>query len=137
VDQPVAPRRKPEHLICGSGWALLAAVACTYFGYRAYIAIAQNNEAWGHGWWEVITWAVWMVLAAVLISETRCWRERILFTLLLLIFALGLVLSLWISAPFAAVGDARIATTALWALATVAALIATFAPLSRTPTNHV
>ncbi len=122
MEEPVARRQRPAHLICRSVWAVVATLACAYFAYLSYISVRDGDFFWQHQLWNSLTWAVWTALAAGLLSETRCWRERILFALLVLVFVLGLVFSLWDSAPFDTVREARIATTALWTLATVVGL---------------
>jgi hypothetical protein len=131
VEEPVTRRERPAHLICRSVWAVIATLGCAYFAYLSYTNLRDGDFLWQHQLWNSLTWAVWTALATGLATETRCWRERILFTLLVLVFVLGLVFSLWVSAPFATVRDARIATTALWTLATVISLVATVAPVNR------
>jgi hypothetical protein len=123
---------KPQHLICGSAWALLLAVVCFYFGYRAYANISAGDYQWAHNWWDTVTWLVWVALAAGLISETRCWRERILFLVLILQFLLGLTFSFWSSASFDVVRHARWISLALWCLA---ALLSAFLVASRSYKN--
>lgn len=131
MEEPVTRRERPAHLICRSVWAVIATLGCAYFAYVSYTSLRDGDFLWQHQLWNSLTWAVWTALAAGLTTETRCWRERVLFSLLVLVFVLGLVFSLWVSAPFATVREARIATTALWTLATVVSLVATFAPVSR------
>jgi hypothetical protein len=131
VEEPVTRRERPAHLICRSAWAVIATLGCAYFAHLSYTNLRDDDVLWQHQLWNSLTWAVWTALATGLATETRCWRERILFTLLVLVFVLGLVFSLWVSAPFATVRDARIATTALWTLATVISLVATVAPVNR------
>ena len=131
MEEPVTRRERPPHLICRSVWAAIATLGCAYFAYLSYASLRDGDFLWQHQLWNSLTWAVWTALAAGLVTETRCWRERILFTLLVLVFALGLVFSLWVSAPFATVREARIATTVLWILATVVGLVTTFGPVSR------
>jgi len=91
---------------------------------------------WRHQFWQIATWAVWTLLAAGLINETHCWRERLLFLILLFTFAIGLAFSLWASAPFSTIRTARFASLVLWILATVTALFATFAPLRHTSSTE-
>ena len=61
-----------------------------------------------------------------LLTETLCRRERIFFSLMLLICLLDLAFSAWSSAPEHAVRQLRIAATALWALAALASLTTAF-----------
>jgi hypothetical protein len=124
VDEPATDEQKADHLICGTGWALLGAVACAYFGYRTYADIRATDYAWSHNSWTVVTWAVWVVLAAGLASETRCLRERLLFGLLFAQFMLGGIFSLWGSASFNVTRDARWASMALWGFAALMSAVA-------------
>jgi hypothetical protein len=81
---------------------------------------------WEHNWWDTLTWLVWMVLAAVAISEVRCWRERLLFALLFLQFLLGCAFSFWTSASFNFTREARWFSLLLWTLATPLGIAALF-----------
>ena len=120
-----------SHLICRTGWGFLASAACAYFAYASYVDLRDGNFIWGQHSWNIVTWAVWTILIGALITEVRCHRERILFTILLLVSVLGLAFSLWERATFPALRGARIASLALWLLATAAALFVTFAPERR------
>ena len=131
MEEPVARRVRPPHLICRSGWAVIATVACAYFAYASYAGLQNGDFLWQHQWWNSLTWAVWTALAGGLVTETRCWRERILFLLLVSVFALGLAFSVWASAPDATVKTARILATVLWALAAVIGLATILAPADR------
>lgn len=131
MEQPVARRERPAHLICRSVWAVIATMACSYFAYSSYAGLRNGDFLWQHQGWNSLTWAVWSALAGGLVTETRCWRERILFSLLLLVFVVGLVFSLWTSAPEATVKTARVVTTVFWALAAVVGLATIFAPAGR------
>ena len=124
MEQSLTGRRKSGHLICGSRWALVGAVASAYFAYRVYGIIKAGESPWDHNWWNVFTWMVWLALAAGLVSETRCRRERILFGILLLQFAIGVTFSAWNSAPLAFARDARWASLALWGVAALVSLTA-------------
>jgi hypothetical protein len=133
VEQPVTEQLKPEHLICRTGWALLMVAGCGYFVYRVFADISAHDYQWRHHWWNALTWAVWAVLAAGLISETRCVRERILFGVLFAQFALGIVFSLWATAPFDVIRQARWASLALW---WVAALMSIAVLAGRRPSSN-
>lgn len=93
MDRTVAARIKPAHLVCRSGWALLLIVVCAYFAYRIVVEIRLGDYEVQSSWWKALTWGVWAVLAAGLISEVRCWRERLLFGVLSVKLWLGCVLS--------------------------------------------
>ena len=127
MEQSLAARRKRGHLICGSRWALVGAVASAYFAYRVYGDIKAGDSPWDHNWWNVFTWMVWLVLAAGLISETPCRRERLLFGIVFVQFAIGATFSAWDSATFPLVRQASWASFLLWcltALLSVSALVA-------------
>lgn len=124
MDRPLAARVKPAHLVCRSGWALVLTIICAYFAYRTYSAIGMSDFEWRHDWWDILTWAVWAVLAAGLASEVRCWRERLLFAILLALFLVGCVFSVWASARFDFVREARQASLILWCAAALLSVIA-------------
>jgi hypothetical protein len=128
VDRPLAVRVKPAHLVCRSGWALVLTIVCAYFAYRTYTEIAVGKYEWHHDWWDVLTWAVWAVLAAGIAPEVRCWRERLLFGVLFVEFVIGCVFSVWSSARFDLIRDARQASLIVWC---VAVLLSGIALLSR------
>jgi hypothetical protein len=112
---------------------LLIAIACGYFAYREIAEIRAGDFESEHNWWNILTWFVWTALAAGLISEVRCWRERLLFAVLLGQFLLSLVSALWAAAPFTFTRDARWFSFALWCLA---ALVGLLARLSRRSPHH-
>ena len=110
--------------MCGTTlWSVAGFVICAYFAYSSYADLRDDDFFWQAGWWTALTWAVWLVLAAGLLSETRCWRERTFFGLLTTIFLIGLVFSAWNSAQSAVARYAREASFALWSLAAVAGLM--------------
>ena len=114
MDRALGARVKPAHLVCRSGWALLITAACAYFAYTTFSDLRVRDYEWSHDWWHALTWAVWAILAAGLISEVRCWRERILFALVFIEAVLGLLFSLWASAAINDVRTAREIALALW-----------------------
>jgi hypothetical protein len=124
VDRPLTARVKPAHLVCRSGWALLLALVCSYFAYRIVAEIRLGDYEVQISWWKALTWGVWAVLAGGLMSEVRCWRERLLFGVLFVKLLLGCVFSLWASAPIALVREARWVSLALWCLAGLLSLVA-------------
>ena len=120
---PPRGRAPVAHLMCGTPfWGIAAGAACAYFAYSSYSELAEDNFYWQHGWWIVITWAIWLLLIMGLISETRCWRERIFFGLMLLNFSLGFVLAAWSTASFPTVRVGRQISFVLWLLAALASL---------------
>ncbi len=122
MEEPVArPRR--AHLICGTLlWGIAGFAVCTYFTYSSFVELRDGDFYWQSGWWTVLTWAVWLVLAAGLVSETRCWREGLFFGSLLAVFIIGLVFSAWTSAEPHAGRLAREVTLGLWITAALASL---------------
>jgi hypothetical protein len=113
--------------MCGAPlWGIAGALASAYFAYLSYSHIASGDFSWVHTWWTVLTYAVWVTVIGGLLTETLCRRERIFFSLMLLIVLLGFAFSAWSSAPEHAVRQLRTASTSLWALATVASLTTAF-----------
>jgi hypothetical protein len=122
VEEPVAPPKSP-HLMCGRPILGLAGFALSaYFAYSGLKELRDGDFYWAQGWWVVLTWAVWLVFTAGLLSEVHCWREATFFGVLLLIFITGLVFSAWSSAPYSAARHAREVTLVLWGLAALASL---------------
>ena len=122
MEEPVTPR--PAHLMCRRPrWGVAGFAVCAYFAYAAFAGLRGGDFYWASGWWIVLTWAVWVVFAAGLLTETRCWREAIVFALLLLVLLLGVVFSVWTSARPEAIREAREASLVLWSLAALASLL--------------
>jgi len=104
-------------------WGIAGAVACAYFAYLAYIRLRDADFFWSHDLWSLLTSAVWIMLVLGLISETRCWRERVFFGLVLLNLAAGFAFSLWTTAPLNYARDSRDVSFVLWILAALASLM--------------
>ena len=137
ADQRNAPqqtlRKKSPHLMCGArSWGVAATAVSIYLAYLSYSQVREGDFYWQHEWWTILTWAVWLVLSAGLLTETQCWRERMFFCLVLLNFALGLIFAAWTSAPASTVRYAREAAMGLWILAAIASLT-TFSRGPQTP----
>ena len=114
---------KRGHLMCRRPWWGIAGfLVCAFFAHSAFVGLRDGDFEWTSGWWMVLTWAVWLVFAAGVISETRCWREGLFFSLLLIVLAIGLVFSAWTSARPVTARHAREASLALWSLAALASL---------------
>ena len=124
------PRRaKPAHQMCGMPlWGIAGAMVCAYLAYLSYAHVRQGEFSWSHDFLSIVTYAVWVILIAGLISETRCLRERLLFVLVFANFTLGFVLAVWAEAPFEMVRKAREISSALWALAAIASLVVALSP---------
>lgn len=120
-------RRKSSHLMCGTPlWGIAGAAASAYFAYVSYSHLISANYSWPHTWWTVLTYAVWVTVIGGLLTETLCRRERVMFSLMLLICLLGLAFSAWSAAPEHAVRQLRMVSTALWAFAALASLTTAF-----------
>lgn len=116
-------RKKSAHLMCGTAlWGLAGAVVSAYFSYLSYSHLRTEDYSWPHTGWTVLTYLVWIVLTAGLLTETRCWRERVFFGLAMLTFLLGLGFSAWSGATESSMRELRMALTALWGLAALASL---------------
>jgi hypothetical protein len=123
--------------MCGTPfWGIAAAIACAYFAYSAYMQVREQNFDFQHGWWTVMTWTVWVLLLTGLLSETRCWRERIFFGLLWLNFALGFVLAAWSTASANVVRNGRQVSLGLWVLSALASLLTVSSPAPATPKSE-
>ena len=121
LPQPKGPQRRSAHLMCGARfWGVIAAGGCLYFAYYAYSALRDGDYSLSHDGWALLTYSVWIVLALGLISEVRCWRERIFFGLVLLNLTLGFVLASWSSVPMNTVRDSRRIEMGIWLLAAIA-----------------
>jgi len=130
VTPTTKPRRvKPAHLMCGMPlWGICGAILCSYLAYVSYAHVRQGEFTWSHDLLSIVTYAVWVLLIAGLISETRCLRERRFFFLLFANFTLGFVLAVWADAPLEMVRKVREISSGLWALAAIASLVVTFSP---------
>ncbi|MBV8475053.1 MAG: hypothetical protein JOZ36_00165 [Acidobacteria bacterium] len=119
-------RTKAAHLICGSKlWSVLGLVCCGYF---AKVAASRINGAWrwSHDPWDIGTHLVWMVFMIGLISETRCWKERVFFALVLANFTCAFGMGLWTGASEPVVRETRLISAAAWAAAALVSLALMF-----------
>jgi len=98
-------------------WGAAGFVACAYFTWSAFGHVVRNSYFWPHDSWTVATYVVWIILLSALTVDTRCWRERLFFGVLVVNFLVGFGLTLWRTIPAAEVRTARISTGALWAVA--------------------
>jgi tellurite resistance protein TehA-like permease len=130
VTPTTKPRRaKPAHLMCGMPlWGIAGAMMCSYLAYVSYAHVRQGEFSSSHDVLSIVTYAVWVLLIAGVISETRCLRERLFFVLVFANFTLGFVLAVWAGAPFEIVRKVREISSALWALAAVASLVVALSP---------
>ena len=111
------------HLMCRAPlWGMAGFLACAYFAWVSFGHVTRNEYDWPHDYWTAATYIVWILLLAGLALDTRCWRERLFFGLLVINFVIGCGLTLWHSVPSADVRNARIGTGALWAVAALVSL---------------
>jgi hypothetical protein len=123
-----SPRQRPEHLMCGTPfWGFAGVVACTYFSYLSLSHVQRGEFGWPHDAWSIVSYAVWVLLMAGLARETRCWRERVFFGLVLTNFGFGFLVSVWTNASDEMVRELRIISTGLWGAAALVSLILMFA----------
>jgi hypothetical protein len=98
-------------------WGVAGFVACGYFAWVSFSHVVRNGFDWPHDAWTAATYVVWIVLLTALTVDTRCWRERLFFGVLVMNFLAGFGLTVWRTIPGGDVRTARIGTGALWALA--------------------
>jgi hypothetical protein len=111
------------HLMCRSSlWGVAGFLGCAYFAWISFGHISRNEYDWPHDAWTAATYVVWILLLAGLALDTRCFRERIFFGVLVINFIVGFGLTLWHNIPSPDVRTARIGTGALWALAALVSL---------------
>jgi len=111
------------HLMCRAPlWGMAGFLACAYFAWVSFGHVTRNEYDWPHDYWTAATYLVWILLLAGLALDTRCWRERLFFGLLVINFVIGFGLTLWHNIPSADVRNARIGTGALWAVAALVSL---------------
>lgn len=111
------------HLMCRTPlWGVAGFLGCAYFAWISFGHITRNEYEWPHDAWTAATYIVWILLLAGLALDTRCFRERIFFGVLVINFIVGFGLTLWHNIPSADVRTARIGTGALWAVAALVSL---------------
>ena len=119
----VTKRPSSRHLMCRAPlWGVAGFLGCAYFAWISLGHVTRNEYEWPHDVWTAATYVVWIVLLAGLAVDTRCLRERLFFSLLVINFVVGCGLTLWRNVPDADVRSARIGTGALWALAALVSL---------------
>lgn len=117
-------RRKSSHLMCTTPfWGVAASLGCAYFAYLSYARWRDLDYSWSHDWQSVLSGGVWIVLLLGLVTETRCWRERSFFGLLLVNFSIAFALAVWKQAPADLMRQARKTTLVIWVLALLASLM--------------
>jgi hypothetical protein len=122
-----ARRARSAHLMCGMPlWGVTGTLACSYLAYLSYNHVRRAEFEWAHDGWSIATYSVWVLLMVGLLGETRCWRERIFFGLVMANFVLGLALAVWQAAPVDAVREVRVVSAGLWGAAALVSLVVTF-----------
>jgi hypothetical protein len=125
-------RSKSAHLMCGSKtWTIVAFLSCAYFAKVAIGRLAAGGLPWSHDTVDIVTHMVWMIFLVGLLTETRCWKEWVFFSLVLLNFAMASVSGLWKSAPANVVVRSRELSAAIWGLAALLSLVLVFMPGER------
>jgi hypothetical protein len=132
-DKPDSART--PHLLCGSRfWPLSAALGCLYLAWLSYSHLASHQVAWPADIWSILAYAVWVLFLLFLISETHCFRERLLFTIFIANFALGLGMAATpATQPAAAI--ARQVSFALWILGAIYSISFIVRPINVRPIN--
>jgi len=111
------------HLMCRTPlWGVAGFLACAYFAWLSFSHVNRNEYDWPHDLWTAATYVIWILLLLGLALDTRCRRERLFFSLLVINFVVGCGLTLWVDIPAADVRLARIGTGGLWALAALVSL---------------
>ena len=130
VNPTTQTKRGPSaHLMCGMPlWGVAGFLVCAYLAYLSYSHIRRGEFEWPHDWWSIATYGVWVLLMLGLLSETRCWRERGFFGLVLANFVLGFGLATFKTASVQPVRELRMAATMLWSAAALVSLAITFSP---------
>ena len=135
VKSDTKPKSNSGHLMCRTPlWGVAGFVACAYFAWISFAHVAHSDYLWPHDPWTAATYIVWILLLSALAVDTRCLRERLFFSILVINFLVGFGLTLWHSVPSSEIRSARMATGALWALAAVASLT-TLARTTQLPKN--
>jgi hypothetical protein len=125
-------RSKSAHLMCGSKtWTIVAFLSCAYFARVAIARLAAGGLPWSHDTVDIATHIVWMVFLVGLLTETRCWKEWVFFSLVLLNFGIASVLGIWNSAPASVLIRSRELSAATWGLAALLSLVLIFMPGER------
>ncbi len=112
-----------DHLMCGTPlWGVAGFLGCASLAWISFSHVARNEYEWPHDLWTAATYIVWILLLAGVALDTRCLRERVFFSVLVIDFVVGCGVTLWSNIPSADVRTARIGTGALWALAALVSL---------------
>lgn len=129
--------KKSAHLMCGSKlWTIVAFASCAYFARAALMRPHGSLREWSHDPLALAAHLVWVAFMIGLITETRCWKERIFFILLGFNFLMAFTMGIWRNAPSAMADETRQLSAALWILATLASLLMIFLPGEKLRTGN-
>lgn len=130
-DKPDSART--PHLLCGSRfWPLGAFGGCLYLAWLSYSHLANRQVAWPSDVWSILAYFVWVVFLLVLIAESQCFRERLLFTIFIANFVLGLGMAAT-PATLPAAATARQVSLALWIVGAIYSISFLFRAVPATP----
>jgi len=116
-------RYRSPHLMCLTPlWGAAGFAGCAYFAWVSFGHVTRQEYEWPHDLWTAATYVVWILLLTGLALDTRCLRERLFFSVLVLNFAIGCGLTLWYDISPSEIRAARIGTGVLWALAALFSL---------------
>ncbi len=86
-------RKRPYrsgHLMCRTPlWGIAGFVACAYFTWVSFSRVLRNEFNWPHDGWTAATYLVWVILLAAFAVDTRCLREQLFFSVLVINFLVG------------------------------------------------
>jgi hypothetical protein len=113
--------------MCGSPvWTVAAFLCSAYFAKVAWGRLHGGNLSWSHQALDIATHLIWVVFMAGLMGETRCWKERSFFAVVLINFSLAFGMGIWSQAPEFVVRDTRIGSLVLWVLAALLSVVLFF-----------
>ncbi len=125
-------REKSPHLMCGSRtWTIVAFLSCAYFTWIAVGRLSAGTLVWSHDTVDIATHLVWVIFLVGLLTETRCWKELIFFSLVLINFGMASIMGVWKAAPENVVTRSRELSAGVWGLAALVSLILIFMPGDR------
>jgi hypothetical protein len=100
-------------------------ICCGYFAKVAASKIG-GAWAWSHDPWDIATHLIWILFMVGLLTETRCWKERLFFGLVLANFAFAFSMGVWTRASYAVVRETRLLSAGAWAAAALVSLALMF-----------
>jgi hypothetical protein len=120
-------RVKAAHLMCGSKiWTVAAFLCSGYFARIAWGRLHGGRLSWSHQGLDIATHLIWVLFMAGLVGETRCWKERSFFAVVLVNFSLAFGMGIWTGAPEFIVRQTRVVSLSLWVLAALLSAVLVF-----------